>query len=78
MFPYAHAKPISDVSIHLFTESFHTSYLEVVNPSSNELIEFRNLVTVANAPTTTCEFFHPLLELRYGFCMWLCFKLMRS
>ncbi len=65
MFPNTHAKSISDVSIQLFAEGFHTSYFEVVNPPSYELIEFLNFVAVANAPTTTSEFFHSFLELRY-------------
>ena len=65
MFPDAHTKPIPDVAIKLFAESFHTSYLEVVNPPSDELVEFLYLIAVANAPATASEFFHSLLKLRY-------------
>jgi len=56
LFPNAHAKSIPDISIKFCAESFHASYFEVVNPASNELIEFLNLVAVANAPTTTSKF----------------------
>jgi len=55
MFPYTHAKPESDVFIHFIAESFQTTNLEVVNPSSDELVEFHYLVAVANTPTTTCS-----------------------
>ena len=78
MFPDAHTKPIPNVAIKLFAETFHTTYLEVVYPSSDKLIEFLHLIAVANAPTTASEFFHSLLKLHYGFCMWLCLELMRS
>ena len=44
---------------------FHTSYLEVVNPPSDKLIELFHLVAVANAPTTASEFSHSVLKLRY-------------
>ena len=30
MFPNTHAKSVSDISVEFSTESFHTSYLEVV------------------------------------------------
>ena len=65
MFPYAHAKSISIVSIKLFTQCFHTSNLEVVNPSSDKLIKSLYFIAVANAPATTSEFPHPLLILHY-------------
>ena len=65
MLPNTHTKSESDVSIKFFTKCFHTSYSEVVYPTSNKLIEFLNFVAVADAPTTACEFFHPLLKLRY-------------
>ena len=48
-----------------FAECFHTSYLEVVNPTSYELIKFLHFIAVANTPATTGEFFHSLLKLRY-------------
>ena len=38
MLPDTHTKSISDITIKFITECFHTSYLEVVNPSSNKLI----------------------------------------
>ena len=65
MFPYAHAKSVSDVTIQFSTKCFHTSNLKVVYPPSDQLIKFLNLVAVADAPSTTSEFFHPLLELCY-------------
>lgn len=65
MFPYTHAQSISNVRIKLCTEYFHTSYLEVVNPPSDKLIELFHLVAVANAPTTASEFSHSVLKLRY-------------
>ena len=78
MFPNAHAKPISDVSIKFSAKCFHTTYLKVVNPPSYKLVEFLHLIAVANTPTTTSEFFHPFLKFCYRFCMWLCFKLVCS
>ena len=65
MFPNAHTKSISDVTVKFLAEFLHTTYLEVVNPTSDKLIKFLNLVAVANAPATSREFFHLLLELRY-------------
>ncbi len=65
MFPYTHAQSISNVRIKLCTECFHTSYLEVVNPPSDELVEFLNFITVADTPATACEFFHSSLKLCY-------------
>lgn len=65
MFPNANAQSISDVPVKFFAECFHTSYLEVVNPPSDELVDFLHFVAVANAPTTASEFPHPLLELCY-------------
>ena len=50
MLPNTHTKSISDITIKFFTECFHTSYLEVVSPSSDELIKFLHFVAVANAP----------------------------
>ena len=64
MFPYAHTKSISDMLIHIFAKSFHTTYLEVVYPPSDELVKFLHFVAVAYTPATTCEFLHPFLELR--------------
>ena len=54
----------SDLSHHR-TYCFHTAYLEVVNPTSYELIELLHFTAVANTPATACEFFHSLLKLRY-------------
>ena len=65
MFPNAHSKSISDVSIKLFAKRFHAPYLKVVNPPSDKLIELFHLVAVANAPTTASEFSHSVLKLRY-------------
>ena len=65
MFPYTHAQAISDMLIHFSTETFHASDFEVVNPSTDKLVEFLYFVAVAYAPTTTGEFFHSLLELCY-------------
>ena len=65
MFPYAHTKSISDVSVKFSAKLFHTSYLKVVNPPSYKLIEFLHLIAVADSPATTGEFFHSFLELRY-------------
>ena len=65
MFPNAHTQSISYVAIKFFAECFHTTYLEVVNTSSDKLIQFLYFVAVAYAPTTTGEFFHSLLELCY-------------
>ena len=65
MFPNAHTKSVSDVTVKVLAEFLHTTYLEVVNPTSDKLIKFLNLVAVANAPATAREFFHLLLELRY-------------
>ena len=65
MFPNAHAKSVSDVSVKFLTESLHTAYLEVINPPSNELIEFHHLIAVTNTPTTTSELSHSLLKLYY-------------
>ena len=65
MLPNTHTKSISDITIKFFTECFHTSYLEVVNPSSDELIKFLYFIAVADAPTTACKFFHSLLKLCY-------------
>ena len=65
MFPYAHTKSISDVSIKLSAQSLHTSYLEIVNPPYDKLIEFHNLIAVTNSPTPACEFSHFLFELHY-------------
>ena len=59
------AKPISNMFIQLFTKCFHTAYLEVINPPSDELIKFFHLIAVANAPATTGKFFHSLLKLRH-------------
>ena len=70
MFPYTHAKSEPDVSVQFPTKGFHTTYLKIVNPSPNELIEFHYLVAVADAPATASELFHPLLKLCYCFCMW--------
>ena len=63
MFPDAHAKPVSNVSVKLLTQFFHTTYFKIVYPSSDKLINFLYLVAVANAPATASEFFHSLLEL---------------
>ena len=63
MLPYTHAQSKSNVCVEFFAECFHTSYLEIVNPSSDELVEFLHFVAVANAPTTASELPHPLLEL---------------
>ena len=65
MLPNAHAKSVSDVSVKFSTESLHTAYPEVINPSSNELIEFHHLIAVTNTPATTGEFSHSLLKLFY-------------
>ena len=46
MFPNAHAKSVSDVTVKFLAECFHTTYLEVVYPASYELIEFLNLAAV--------------------------------
>ena len=78
MFPYAHTKSISDVAIECPAEFLHTAYLKVVNPPSDELIEFLYLIAVANTPATASEFFHPFLKLCYRFCMWLRLKLLRA
>ena len=78
MFPNTHAQPVSYVTVKFSTESFHTTYLEVVNPPSDKLIKFLNLIAVAYSPATTSEFFHPFLELRYRLCMWFCPILMRN
>ena len=78
MFPDAHSQPIANVTVQLRTKGFHTSYLEVVNPPSNELVKLLYFITVADTPTTTSEFFHPFLKLCYRFCMWFRLKLMRS
>ncbi len=40
MFPYAHAKPISNVSVKLLTQRLHTTYFKVVYPPSDKLIQF--------------------------------------
>ncbi len=42
-----------------------TTYLEIVNPPSDKLIEFHHFITVANAPATARELFHSLLKFRY-------------
>ena len=65
MFPNAHTKSVPDITVKFFAECFHTSYLEVVNPTSYELIKLLHFIAVANTPTTACEFFHSLLKLRY-------------
>ena len=65
MFPNAHTKSVPDITVKFFAECFHTSYLEVVNPPSDKLIELFHLVAVANAPTTASEFSHSVLKLRY-------------
>ena len=65
MFPNAHTKSAPDITVKFFAECFHTSYLEVVNPPSDKLIELFHLVAVANAPTTASEFSHSVLKLRY-------------
>ena len=52
MLPYAHAKSISNCSVHVVTDTPHRSYLEIVNPSPDKLIEFLYFIAVANAPTT--------------------------
>ena len=52
MFPNTHTQSVTDVRVKFSTETFHTSYLEVVNPSSDELIDLFYLVAVAYAPTT--------------------------
>ena len=64
MFPYTHAESVADMFIHFSTECFHASNLEIVNPSSDELIEFLHFVAVANAPATTSKSFHSLLKFR--------------
>ena len=56
---------IRSLYLKFFAECFHTSYLEVVNPPSDKLIELFHLVAVANAPTTASEFSHSVLKLRY-------------
>ena len=38
----------SNVCVEFFAECFHTSYLEIVNPPSDELVEFLHFVAVAN------------------------------
>ena len=65
MFPNAHAKSVSDISVEFSTKCFHTTYFEVVNPSSDELIEFLHFIVVANAPATASKFFHSLLKFCY-------------
>ena len=65
MFPNAHTKSISDVSIQYLAKPLHASNLKVVNPTSDELIKFLHLISVANSPTTASEFFHSLFKLRY-------------
>ena len=65
MFPDAHTQAESNMFIHISTDIFHTSYFEIINPASNELIKFLNLIAIAHAPATTSEFFHSHLELRY-------------
>ena len=52
------------MSIHISAESFHTTYLEVVYPTSDELVEFLHFIAVAYTPATTCEFLRPHLKLR--------------
>lgn len=49
MLPYTHAQSKSNVCVEFFAECFHTSYLEIVNPPSDELVEFLHFVAVANA-----------------------------
>ena len=46
MFPNAHTKSVPDITVKFFAECFHTSYLEVVNPTSDKLIKFLNLAAV--------------------------------
>ena len=65
MLPNTHTKSESDVSIKFFTKCFHTSYSEVVYPTSNKLIEFLNFVAVADAPTTASKVSHSFLKLCY-------------
>ena len=50
MFPNAHTKSISDVSIKSSAKSFHASYLEIINPSSDELVQLLYFIAIANAP----------------------------
>ena len=65
LFPNAHAQSATNSCVHLFTKCFHTTYLEIVNPPSDKLIEFHHFITVANAPATARELFHSLLKFRY-------------
>ena len=46
MFPNAHTKSVSDVTVKFLAEFLHTTYLEVVNPTSDKLIKFLNLAAV--------------------------------
>ena len=46
MFPNTHTKSVSDVTVKFLAEFLHTTYLEVVNPTSDKLIKFLNLAAV--------------------------------
>ena len=58
MLPDTHTQPITDSCVQFFTESFHTTYLEVVNPPSYKLvIRLRCFVpTYLSQPSLICDF----------------------
>ena len=48
--PDTHPQSVPDVAVQLLAQSFHASDFEIVNPSSDKLIEFIHLICVTNSP----------------------------
>ena len=70
MLPNTHSQTIAYVAIQPFAQTFHASDFEVVNPSSDKLVEFIHFVIVAYSPTPARGFLHLCFELCYCLGVW--------